>query len=91
MKKILLTSAALLCLLSGCISVGSGTQYLSGTVIGVKAGTPDGINLVIGYQRFEAVSCETEANVSIGIEGKVTATGINGKQHAKFGETANGK
>ena len=91
MKKTLFAGIALLGLLSGCVSVGSGTQYLSGTTIGIKAGMPDGINLVIGYQRYEAVSCETEANVSIGIEGEATATGINGKQHANFGGATNGK
>ena len=86
MKKILLALALLS--MSGCAVI-DGTQYLSGTVIGVKAGMPDGINLVIGYQRYEAVQCETGANIDIGLEGKAGMTGLEGEQYAKFGEAAN--
>ena len=86
MKKILLAIALLS--LSGC-GVVTGTQYLSGTVVGLKAGLPDGVSLVIGYQRYEAVQCETEANINIGLEGKAGMTGMEGKSHAKFGKAAN--
>ena len=85
MKKTLLALALLS--MTGCAVI-DGTQYLSGTVIGVKAGMPDGVSLVIGYQRYEAVQCETEANINIGLDGKAGMTGLEGEQHAKFGEAA---
>jgi hypothetical protein len=89
MKKILL-ALTLLCL-SGCVTTITGTSYISGTNIGIKAGYSDGATVMIGYSRFEAVQCKTEANVSIEVDGEIMATGINGKQSAKFGDIANGK
>lgn len=89
MKKILIVLALLS--LTGCITTMSETGYMSGTNIGIKAGGTDGLTVMIGYSRFEAVKCETGANVSIEVEGEVSATGINGKQSAKFGDIANGK
>lgn len=88
MKHILICLA--LIFLSGCAVI-DGTRYVSGTIIGVKAGLPDGLDLVIGYQRYEIVTCETEANVDIGIEGQVNATGLDGNQHAKFGPLNQGE
>lgn len=86
MKKIVLI--LLLFIASGCVQV-TGTRYLSGTTIGIEAGLPEGLTLVIGYRRFEAVTCETEANIEIGLDGSATATGLEGEQHARFGEAAN--
>lgn len=89
MKKILIVLALLS--LSGCITTINGSRYVGGTNIGIKAGYHDGVTVMIGYSRIEVVECETEANISIDIDGEVTATGINGKQSAKFGDIANGK
>lgn len=89
MKKILIV--LMLLALSGCVTSMPGTSFVSGTNIGIKVGYHDGASVLIGFSRFEAVKCDTEANVSIEVEGKVSATGIDGKQSAKFGDIANGK
>lgn len=69
----------------GCARV-DGTKFVSFTTIGIEAGLPEGVTLVIGYRRAEIVQCETEASVDISLEGKATATGLDGKQHARFGK-----
>lgn len=74
-----------LLLLSGCVA--SGVQHGSGTIIGLKAGLPDGVSIVIGFQRYEMVSAEKGCTADITAEGAVTATGMEGESHARFNGT----
>lgn len=91
MKKILMLFLMLFLLLSivSCAKI-DGTHFVSMTTIGIEAGLPEGVTLVIGYRRAEIVRCETEASINIGLEGTVTATSLEGKQHSKFGRAADG-
>lgn len=72
-----------LLLLSGCVA--TGVQHGSGTIIGLRAGMPDGASVVIGFQRYEAISCEKGCTADITANGTITATGMEGESHARFG------
>lgn len=81
--KTLLVILSLLCL-GGCAAI-NGNHIINGTTVGISAGMPDGLTLVIGYKHFEMATCENGQTLSSNIEGTVTSTGIDGKQSFSFG------
>ena len=73
-------------MLSGCgIYTDKGVKYGAATTIGISAGLPEGVSLVIGYKRYELISAEVGSVVDIGLKGKATMTGLEGEQHIKIG------
>lgn len=80
--RYLLFLSIMLINLSGCVTTGS--YHASGTTVGFSAGY-QAASITLGYQKYEAVRCETDAIIDIGLSGVATITGIEGSQYVKFG------
>lgn len=77
----------LLLSIASCARI-DGTNFGSFTTVGIEAGLPEGVTLVIGYRRAEIIRCETQADVDIGLNGLATATSLEGEQYVRFGNAA---
>ena len=76
--------------LSGCgvewASSVPDAYYGSSTTIGIDAGLPEGLHLVIGYKKHEGLICRNETDARIVSESEATANGLNTRQLISFGE-----
>ena len=62
--------------------------YGASTVIGISAGLPEGVNLTIGYRKYEGLICKNETDARVVSESKATAEGLEVSQRIEFGEAA---
>lgn len=88
MKRILL--CLILISLSGC-SIGwigaiPDGYYGRSTTIGIDAGFPEGISLVIGYRKHEGIICKNDTDIKIDSDTEAELNGLNVKESLAFGK-----